>query len=57
MYDEEETTKDDFFPSEETLDDDFFDPLDDDRLDDDLEVIPKEDEDDEDFIDSIEKYG
>ena len=57
MSEEDEVMGGDFLSTDETLDDDLFDPLDDDGLDDDLDHAIKEEDEDEDFIDSIEKYG
>ncbi|MCC6323573.1 hypothetical protein IT400_02145 [Candidatus Nomurabacteria bacterium] len=58
MSDEDDVVGGDFLSADDTLDDDLFDPLDYDGLDDDdLAHAIKEDDEDEDFIDSIEKYG
>lgn len=56
--DEDDVMKDDFALKDDSLDDDLFDPLDDDSLlDDDLTHSLKDDEDEEDFVDSVERYG
>ncbi len=59
MHDEDEfKSDDDFSPREDDFGEDFYDPLDDDSLDDTFSSFNREDEEDEDeFIDDIEKYG